>query len=385
MSGEERAAVAAFTELTGTAPDGVWAAPGRVNLIGEHTDYNEGLVLPFAIEPRTDVAGARRDDDRVRVSSRQRPGEVVDADLAKLSPDEMGGWSAYALGVLWVLREDGHAVSGLDLALDGRVPLGSGLSSSASLECAVALAVNDLCGLGLDGEALAAVCQRAENDAVGAPTGPMDQRASMLCTAGHALLLDTRDMSTEQVPLDPDADGLTLIVVDSRVHHEHADNAYGDRRRSCEEASRLLGIRALRDVTADRLAVALDRLPDDEMRRRVRHVVTEDVRTRAAVEALRAGDWAGVGRAMTASHVSLRDDYEVSCPELDVLVDAALDGGATGARMTGGGFGGCAVVLAPAARRDAVAGAVRDAFAAMGYAEPRFLPARPSAGAHRVR
>ena len=385
MSGEERAAVEAFTELTGAAPSGVWAAPGRVNLIGEHTDYNEGLVLPFAIEARTDVAGARRADGRVRVCSRQRRGDVVEADLATLSPDDMAGWSAYVLGVLWVLREDGHDVAGVDLAVDGRVPLGSGLSSSASLECAVALAVNDLCGLGLDGEALAAACQRAENDAVGAPTGPMDQRASMLCTQGHALLLDTRDMSTEQVPLEPDADGRSLMVIDSRVHHEHADNAYGDRRRACEEASRLLGVRALRDVDADRLDEALHRLPTDELRRRVRHVVTEDTRTRATVAGLRARDWTRVGEAMTASHVSMRDDYEISCPELDVLVDAALDAGATGARMTGGGFGGCAVVLAPADLREAVAAAVREAFAAKGYEEPRFLPAHPSAGAHRVR
>jgi galactokinase len=265
------------------------------------------------------------------------------------------------------------------------VPLGSGLSSSASVECATALAVAELHGLGLTGERLAALAQRAENDAVGAPTGPMDQRASMLCTAGHALLLDTRDMSTEQVPLDPAAAGLSLVVVDSRVQHEHAGGEYGARRRSCEQACTELGVPALRDIDPDGLDDALARLSSAELRRRVRHVVTEDVRTRAVVDALRSGDWDAVGAAMTASHASMRDDYEISCPELDVLVAAALDAGALGARMTGGGFGGCAVVLAPADAVDGVLLAVRGAFAEQGYDGPTSFVAQASDGAHRLR
>jgi galactokinase len=375
----------AFRVLTGHPPEGVWAAPGRVNLIGEHTDYNQGLVLPFAIEAGTDLAASRRDDGVVRVSSVQRPGDVVTADLATLSPITVEGWSAYVLGVVWALREDGHDLGGVDLVLDGRVPLGSGLSSSASLECATALAVADLHGLGLTRERLAALAQRAENDAVGAPTGPMDQRASMLCTAGHALLLDTRDMSTAQVPLDAAAAGLALLVVDSGVHHEHAGGEYGARRRSCEQACAELGIGALRDVDLDGLDDALGRLSSDELRRRVRHVVTEDGRTRAVVDALRGGDWDAVGAAMTASHASMRDDYQISCRELDALVAAALDAGALGARLTGGGFGGCAVVLASADAVDTVLSSVRRAFADHGYAEPTSFVALAAPGARRLR
>ena len=375
----------AFAALTGHPPAGIWAAPGRVNLIGEHTDYNEGLVLPFAIEASTDVALDRRDDDVVRVSSLQQPGDVVEAKVSDLAPGTIGGWSAYVLGVLWALREEGHDVRGLDLVIDGRVPLGSGLSSSASLECATAIAVAELHGLGLTGEHLAALAQRAENEAVGAPTGPMDQRASMLCTVGHALLLDTRDMSTEQVPLDPAAAGLSLVVIDSRVHHEHAGGEYGARRRSCEQACAELGVRALRDIDLAGLDDALARLSEDELRRRVRHVVTEDVRTRAVVEALHRGDWDAVGVAMTASHASMRDDYEISCPELDVLVAAALDTGARGARMTGGGFGGCAVVLAAADAVDTVLSAVRVGFDEHGYDEPTSFVTEAGAGARRLR
>jgi galactokinase len=377
-------AVAAFERLTGSSPHGVWTAPGRVNLIGEHTDYNQGLVLPFAIEASTDVAAARRDDGVLRVLSLQRPGEVIEVAASSVSPTTVDAWSTYPLGVVWAFREEGYDVGGADLVIDGRVPLGSGLSSSASLECAVALAICELHGLDLPGERLAQLAQRAENDVVGAPTGPMDQRASLLCTRGHALLLDTRDMSTEQVPLDPGAAGLALLVVDSRVHHKHAENAYGARKRACEQACAQLGVRALRDVSAERLSQSLALLDGDQLRRRVRHVVTEDARTRAIVQALGTGDWSATGEAMTASHASLRDDYEVSCPELDVLVAAALDAGALGARMTGGGFGGCAVVLARTVDVDAVTATVCASFRAHGYDEPRAFLAHPSAGARRL-
>ncbi|MDQ1628167.1 MAG: galactokinase [Actinomycetota bacterium] len=373
-----------FRQLTGHDPQGVWAAPGRVNLIGEHTDYNEGLVLPFAIEARSEVAAGRRDDGVVRVLSLQKPGDLVEADAAGVGPGQAVGWSAYVLGVVWALRQAGHDVGGADLVLDGRVPSGSGLSSSASVECAAALALAELYGLDLPGERLATLAQQAENDVVGAPTGPMDQRASMLCTEGHALLLDTRDMSTEQVPLNPAASGLALLVVDSRVHHEHTDNAYGDRRRSCEQATSELGLRALRDVPLDGLEETLRRLSTDELRSRVRHVVTDNARTRTVSEALCRGDWTTVGQAMTASHASMRDDYEISCPELDLLVDAALDAGASGARMTGGGFGGCAVVLTRADLVDTVSANVQKAFARAGYDEPRPFVVRPSAGARRL-
>ncbi len=378
-----------FTDAYGGEPDGVWAAPGRVNLIGEHTDYNDGFVLPFAIEQQTFVAaristGRGSGERQVRVASLQKPEDAVSVALDDVRPGEPGGWSSYVFGVLWALREDGHALGGIDLLVDGHVPLGSGLSSSASLECSTALALNELFGLSVAPDRLALLAQRAENDFVGAPTGPMDQRASMLCTEGHALLLDNRSMETEQVPLDAAADGLALVLVDTGVHHAHADGAYGERRRSCELAGQRLGVKALRDVEAAGLDEALARLDDDELRRRVRHVVTENARTEATAAALRRGDWAGVGRLMTESHLSMRDDYEISCAELDVVVETALEQGALGARMTGGGFGGCAVMLARADEVDGLTAAVEGAYAEAGYRPPTWFTTAPGPGARRV-
>ncbi len=372
----------AFTATYDATPAGVWSAPGRVNLIGEHTDYNDGFVLPFAIEARTTVAAAHRDDGMVRLRSVQQPGGDVSALLSDLRPGRPGGWAAYPAGVLWAARQSGHEVGGLDVLVDGRVPLGSGLSSSHALECAVAMAVSDLFGLGLDTTGLAHLTQRAENDFVGAPTGLMDQLASLRCTQGHALFLDTRTLGSEQVPLDPGSESLRLLVADTRVHHSHGDGSYGDRRAACERAAKELGVASLRDVPSDGLEEALRDL-DDELRRRARHVVTENARVVAAVAALRSRDWGALGALMGASHASLRDDYEVSCDELDVAVTAASDAGAVGARMTGGGFGGSAVVLAPESRVRAVRDAVTRAFAARGWAEPSVTEVTPSAGARR--
>ena len=377
-------AAGTFERLTGHPPTGSWAAPGRVNLIGEHTDYNEGLVLPFAIAAHAEVAASLRTDDVVRVMSLQHPGDVVQMRVEQIEPGAVVGWPAYILGVVWALRSAGHRVRGADLVLDGQVPVGAGLSSSASVGCAAALAVSDLSDTGLRREQLAELVRLSENHMARAPTGPMDQRASLLCTDGHALLLDTRDMSTEQVPLDPDGAGLSLLVIDSRVHHTHTENAYGERRRACQRACRILGVRALRDVTPDLLADALSLLPDEELRRRVRHVVTEDVRTKALVAALRASDWRSVGQLMTASHVSMRDDYEISCPELDLLVETGIAASALGARMTGGGFGGCAILLVRSDEVGTVIGAVRAAFVKTGLAEPAGFVVRPSAGARRL-
>ena len=377
-------AAGAFERLTGHPPAGSWAAPGRVNLIGEHTDYNEGLVLPFAIAAHAEVAASVRTDDVVRVMSLQHPGDVVEMPVEQIGPGAVVGWPAYILGVVWALRSAGHRVGGVDLVLDGKVPVGSGLSSSASVGCAAALAVSDLCETGLRREQLAELVRLSENEVAGAPTGPMDQRASLLCTDGHALLLDTRDMSTEQVPLEPGSAGLSLLVIDSRVRHRHTDNAYGERRRACRRACTILGVEALRDITPDRLGDALTVLPDEELRRRVRHVVTEDVRTRALVAALQAGDWRSVGSSMTASHVSMRDDYEISCAELDLLVETAIAAGALGARLTGGGFGGCAILLVRSDLVGAVMRAVRAAFGQESLAEPAGFVVRPSPGAHRL-
>jgi galactokinase len=373
-----------FTALTGQPPEGIWSAPGRVNLIGEHTDYNDGFVLPFALPARTTATAARRSDGRLSVRSLQRPGEVVEMPLAALRPGCPAGPAAYVAGVAWALRAAGHSVSGFDVVIDGAVPVGSGLSSSAALECATALAVTALSGIRLPLADLARLAQRAENDFVGVPCGIMDQMASMLGRAGHALFMDTRTGAVEHVPFDPAARDLALLVIDTHVHHDLADGAYADRFASCAMAARLLGVTALRDVPEAGLADALTRLAATPvLARRVRHVVTENARVLAAVGLLRAGRLAEIGPLLTASHRSLRDDFEVSAPELDAAVAAAVGAGALGARMTGGGFGGSAIALTPTASSAAVAGAVATAARRAGYPAATVEPAVPSAGARQ--
>ncbi|MFF5479189.1 galactokinase [Streptomyces sp. NPDC012935] len=387
MSVDTSAAVAErFRELYGAEPDGVWAAPGRVNLIGEHTDYNDGFVMPFAL-PHTAVAAvARRTDGALRLHSADVEGGVVELRVEKLEPESDRNWTAYPAGVIWALRQAGHAVTGADIHLASTVPAGAGLSSSAALEVVVALALNDLYDLGLKGWQLARLCQRAENVYVGAPVGIMDQTASACCEAGHALFLDTRDLSQKQIPFDLAAEGMRLLVVDTQVKHSHSEGEYGKRRAGCEKGAALLGVDALRDVAYDELDTALDRLGDDEeVRRLVRHVVTEDQRVEQVVALLESGDTRAIGPVLTAGHASLRDDFRISCPELDLVVDTALANGALGARMTGGGFGGSAIVLAEAADVGTVTKSVEEAFAAAGFTAPRVFEAVPAAGARRVR
>ncbi|MFI1000068.1 galactokinase [Streptomyces galbus] len=383
---------ARFTELYGTAPEGVWSAPGRVNLIGEHTDYNDGFVMPFAL-PHTAVAAvARRDDGVLRLHSEDVEGGVVELALDGLAPGTDRDWTAYPAGVVWALREAGHAVTGADVHLASTVPAGAGLSSSAALEVVVALALNDLYELGLQRWQLARLCQRAENVYVGAPTGIMDQTASACCEEGHALFLDTRDLSQRQIPFDLAAEGMRLLVVDTRVKHAHNEGEYGKRRSGCEQGAALLGVDALRDVPFEGLDAALARLrteaqdaPEaEEIVRLVRHVVTEDHRVERVVSLLESGDTRAIGPVLTEGHASLRDDFRVSCPELDLVVDTALAAGALGARMTGGGFGGSAIVLAEASDVDTIGKAVEEAFAGAGFTAPRVFEAVPAAGARRL-
>jgi galactokinase len=360
--------------------DGVgrWAAPGRVNLIGEHLDYNGGPVLPIAIDRRTVVTASTHDDPVVTVSS-ESYGEPVTFGLA-VEPGEVTGWAAYVAGVIWALRSTGQAVPGLRLEVSSDLPIGAGLSSSHALECAVAVAARELGRLDVDDVELALAAQRAENDYVGVPTGIMDQLASLCGVAGHALLIDTAALTVRPVPARWADDGLTLLVVDTRAHHAHADGAYADRRRECTEAASALGVSALVDAPLD----AVERLSDATLRRRARHVVTETNRVEQAVAALGRRDWSRFGRLLTQSHVSLRDDFEVSSVELDVTVAAATGAGALGARMTGGGFGGSAIALVPSERVEAVADACRAAFDARGFTAPAAFPVEPAAGAGRI-
>ncbi len=369
----------AFTALTGTDPAGVWAAPGRINLIGEHTDYNEGFVLPFALPQAAYVAAAPRSDGRWRFRSVDLD-ETVEIGEAELLPGTPG-WHSYLAGVVWALRQAGHTVGGADLVLTSDVPLGAGLSSSAAIECAALAALADLNALDIAPMDRAKLARVAENAYVGAPTGLLDQAASTLCVADHALFLDCRTLETRQVPLAVTEAGLEILVIDTRTRHSHVDGEYAARRASCEEACRILGVPALRDVTD--LDAALDRLPEG-VGRRVRHVVTEDARVLNAVAALGAGEYTRLGELMTESHVSMRDDYEITETSVDLAVDTACASGALGARMTGGGFGGCVLALVRADQTEAVAAAVRSAFAEAGVREPVTFLGRPSAGARRL-
>ncbi|MGW7079578.1 galactokinase [Streptomyces sp. NPDC054866] len=377
-----------FAELYGYEAEGVWSAPGRVNLIGEYTDFNEGFVMPLAL-PHTAVAAvARRADGVLRLHSADIDAPVAELrveDLTPLSKYGQGGWAAYPAGVVWALREAGHAVSGgADIHLASTVPTGAGLSSSAALEVVTALALNDLYELGLSAPELAVLSQRAENAFVGVPCGVMDQMASACATEGHALHLDCRDLSIRQIPFDLAAQGLQLLVVDTRVKHELGDGAYAERRAGCEEGARQLGVTHLRDVPYAELPAALAKLTDEKIRSYVRHVVSDDHRVEQVIGLLDAGEVRAIGPILTEGHVSLRDDLRISCEELDLVVSSANTAGAIGARMTGGGFGGSAIVLVEEPDAAPVTKSILEAFTSASFTAPRVFPAVPSAGARRV-
>ena len=386
-------AASLFRERFGGEPDGVWLAPGRANLMGEHTDYNEGFVLPFALGQGVTAAASRRVGRRLTVCSRQEPGDAVEVDLDGLAPGRVTGWAAYPAGVAWALEAAGHRIPGACIAIDSDVPAGAGLSSSAALECATALALTSLAGLDVPRAELVTIARQAENEFAGVPTGIMDQSASLLCRAGHALLLDCRTLENFQVQFDPAAGGAGLLLINTRARHELADGEYGRRRAECEEAARRLGIRSLRDLTD---VADTGSLTDPVLRRRVRHVVTDNQRVLEVVALLRAPSgpsapaadtYREIGRLLTQAHASLRDDFEVSWPEADAAVEAAVAAGASGARMIGGGFGGSVLALVPAAA-DQGSGPVRDAvtaaFARHGWTAPEFLGAVPSGSARQL-
>jgi len=373
-----------FEQLFGYASQGVWSAPGRVNLIGEHTDYNEGFVLPFAINRRTVLALGTRDDAVLRIAS-SFADEVAEISLSALTPDALSGWSAYPFGVAWALGQFGAdlaAVPGVDIYIDSVVPVGAGLSSSAAIESAVAVALNDVWQLGFDRPTLARVGQLAENKAVGAPTGIMDQSASLLGREDAAVFLDCRSLESELIDLGFAAAGLELLIIDTGVSHDHATGGYAERRASCEKGAALLGVASLRDVSVDDLPRAREVL-DDETFRRVRHIVTENQRVLDTVRALRDEGPAAIGDLLDASHASMRDDFEISVPELDLAVETAQANGAIGARMTGGGFGGAAIALVPSGGISRLQVAIDGAFAEHGFGQPVTFVVSASEGAGR--
>ena len=368
-----------FLEIFGEEPDLIAAAPGRVNLIGEHIDYSEGFVLPFAIKDRTTAAIRKRDDSTVRIASAQRRNKVVTVDINNVKPGLKGEWERYALAVLWSMG----VKTGVDLLIDGHVPLGAGLSSSAALECSVATAVNHLFDMGFSLEDLARLTQKAENQYVGVPCGIMDQSVSLMATVGSALLLDCRDLSTRNIPFDVASSGLELLIIDTQAHHALTDGGYAERRASCESVAAKLAIKSMRELSMAQLDAGKELLTPVEYVR-ARHAVSEMQRVLDCVEALSKSDFVKVGELINQSHASLRDDYTVSCPELDTAVDSSLAAGALGARMVGGGFGGSAIALIQASKTTETIRAVEKAFADKKFKAPRFFTSLPSQGAEVI-
>ena len=368
-----------FQEVFDKSPDVIASAPGRVNLIGEHVDFLDGFVLPFAISDATTVAISKTSNNKIRCASIQKKGVVSTLDCKDIAPKTGEAWTRYPIGVLWSLGIE----TGLDILVDGQVPLGAGLSSSAALECAVATAVNELFDLGLTHSELALAAQRAENIYVGMPCGIMDQSVSLMATSGNALLLDTRDLSIEQIPFDIAPLGLELLVIDTQVHHALVDGGYAERRASCEKAIADLGITSLRDISISDFVSRKSEL-DDKTYLRAFHGVTEMQRVLNAVALLKSGDFVGFGEIVTAAHISLRDNYTVSCPELNLAVDTALKFGALGSRMIGGGFGGSAIALVKAKDSELIKSEIKSAFMKARFKNPRFFSALPSAGARLI-
>ncbi|MEZ0107780.1 galactokinase [Catenulispora sp. EB89] len=397
-----------FVEQFGGRPTGVWAAPGRVNVIGEHTDYNDGFVLPMAIDRACYAAAAPREDRILRIHAAQLgetvelsldalvgPGSAADTrgaadpDMTPLAEPAVTGWAGYPVGVAWILQQAGFPVRGADVYLTSTVPVGSGLSSSAALECATALALAGVSEFELSTAELALHTQRAENIYAGVPCGPLDQMSSAFGQDGSVLFIDTRSGEVKPQPFDLAAENALLLVIDTRVSHAHGENGYADRRSACERSAEFLGVRALRDISLSELPESFAKVSvglGETFARRVRHVVTEDARVEQFVEILHQEPVSlpRLGHRMMQSHASLRDDYEVSAPELDLAVATAVAAGAHGARMTGGGFGGSAIALVDRDLLSDVQDAVVAAFAEHGYTEPQFFPAVASAGAHRI-
>jgi galactokinase len=366
-----------FISHFGYSPKGVWSAPGRANLIGEHTDYNLGFVLPFGIDRRTYAAISLREDRICQVAS-DLDGKTYSFELGQ-KPTDLD-WALYPLGVAHVLSTESSL--GFDCFISSDVPVGAGLSSSAAIECAVAIALNELWQSGKTPQELALIGQRAENDVVGAPTGMMDQTASMLAQPDSAVLLDCKSLETKSVPLGLKSNNLVVAIIDTQVAHRHSDGGYRVRRESCERGADLMGVASLRELSIADLPKAEKVLNEVDFRR-VRHIVTENQRVLDTVEALKSSDLKRLGELLAQSHHSMAYDFEISIPELDLAVSTAIESGAVGARMTGGGFGGAAIALIDKNRLAELEAACLEAFRAKNYQEPRVFVVEPSQGARK--
>lgn len=371
-------AKAGFLKTFGYEPTGVWSAPGRANLIGEHTDYNNGFVFPFGIDRRTYVAVALRQDKVARVASTISE-EVFQWEISEAKPKGLD-WALYPLGVAWAMRE--AATAGFDAFFVSDVPVGAGLSSSAAIECSIGFSLNELWGAGFSRQQIALLGQKAENEVVGAPTGIMDQTASMLAEADAAVLIDCKTLDTELVPLGLAKKGLVVAVMDTRVSHRHSDGGYRSRREACEKGASAMNVPSLRELSESDL-IRAEQVLDDVTFRRCRHVITENTRVIAAVQALKSEDMDTLGELLLASHASMRDDFEISIPELDTAVEVAMSVGAIGSRMTGGGFGGAAIAIIERSKLEELAMACKKEFAAKGYSEPNIFAVKPSEGARK--
>ena len=368
-----------FVHTFAETPDAIAAAPGRVNLIGEHIDYSDGYVLPFAIADRTYAAIRKRSDRLIRIASTQRRKTIITINLDDINPQLKGQWERYVLSVIWAMEIN----KGVDVMIDGHVPLGAGLSSSAALECSVATALNDLFSLGFDLETLARLTQKGENQYVGVPCGIMDQSVSLMAKSGSALLLDCRDLTSRHVVFDVASSGLELLIIDTQTHHSLTDGGYAERRASCDSVVSKLGIRSMRELTLEKLENSKDVITATEFIR-ARHAVSEIARVIDAVAALESKNFQELGLLLNASHASLRDDYDVSCPELNAAVNASLSAGALGARMVGGGFGGSAIALIKASQTQEVIKTIEIEFAKNSFKAPRFFTSLPSQGAEVI-
>ncbi|MBN1217287.1 MAG: galactokinase [Anaerolineae bacterium] len=376
-----------FKKYFGDEPTHFFRAPGRVNLIGEHTDYNDGFVLPCAINYHTVLAVQPRQDTQVNLVAADFGEQTGSFDLtADITSDKTAPWSNYVRGVAWTLIQRGYKLHGVSMVIAGNVPLAAGLSSSASLEVATGTAFNHLSELGLDGKTIALIGQHAENNFVGMKCGIMDQFISALGQKGHALLIDCRSLDYQAVPIPPD---VAIVIVNSnykRTGQGLLDSEYNTRRQECETAAAHFGVPALRDVSPAVFAARADEL-SETVAKRARHVITENARTEAAVAALNNGDLDRISQLMAESHASMRDDFEITVPPIDALVEIVANvlGAAGGVRMTGGGFGGCIVALVPQALMPQVKAAIIEKYpAASGGLAATIYVCQASAGAGRL-